>query len=66
MAAVFERVARTSPERAARAILRGVRRNARRVLIGADARLIDRVQRWLPSGYQALVVRAARRRAVAP
>jgi NAD(P)-dependent dehydrogenase (short-subunit alcohol dehydrogenase family) len=65
-AAEFVRLARTSPEAAAEAILRGVRRNARRVLIGADARRIDRMQRWLPARYQALVVRAARRGLVAP
>jgi NAD(P)-dependent dehydrogenase (short-subunit alcohol dehydrogenase family) len=64
--AVFARRARTSPEAAAEAILRGVRRNARRVLIGADARWIDRMQRWLPARYQALVVRAARRGPLAP
>ena len=65
-AAEFARFARTSPEAAAEAILRGVRRNARRVLIGADARRIDRMQRWLPARYQALVVRAARRGLLAP
>ncbi|MGH7806093.1 MAG: hypothetical protein ACREQJ_17220, partial [Candidatus Binatia bacterium] len=43
------------PEAAAKAILRGVRRNARRVLIGRDAYAIDFVQRLLPSGYQFLV-----------
>lgn len=62
MIADFERVARTSPERAARAILRGVRRDARRVLIGPDAFVIDRMQRWLPTAYQRLVVRLAARR----
>jgi NAD(P)-dependent dehydrogenase (short-subunit alcohol dehydrogenase family) len=65
-AAEFARRARTSPEAAARAILRGVRRNARRALIGADAVWIDRIQRWLPSGYQALLVRLARRSPLAP
>ena len=57
----FDRMARTMPEAAARAILRGVRRNARRVLIGADAYAIAALQRLLPTGYQALVVRQARR-----
>jgi hypothetical protein len=36
------------------------------VLIGADARAIDLVQRLTGAGYQALVVRAARRGRVAP
>ena len=57
----FERQFRTSPEDAAEAILRGVRRNRRRVLIGADARAIDLLQRVLPAGYQPLVVSAWRR-----
>jgi short-subunit dehydrogenase len=60
--AEFDRVARTSPEAAARKIVRGVRRNARRVLIGNDARLLDLVQRCFPSGYQRLLVAMARRR----
>ncbi len=58
----FDRVARTSPERAARAILDAVERDRRRVLIGADARVIDGVSR-LPAGwYQRLLVAGARRR----
>jgi butyryl-CoA dehydrogenase len=57
----FDEIARTTPEAAALAIVRGVRRNARRVLIGADARAIDLVQRATGAGYQALIVRAARR-----
>jgi len=61
MAARFAAIARTSAETAARAIVRGVRRNARRVLIGADARVIDRMQRLLPGTYHRIVVAAARR-----
>ena len=50
--AAFNSLLLTSPDRAARVILDGVRRNARRVLIGADARIIDAEQRLLPAGYQ--------------
>jgi Short-chain dehydrogenases of various substrate specificities len=57
----FGEVLRTSPERAARVILAGVRRNRRRVLIGADARFIDWLVRWLPAGHQRLVLAASRR-----
>jgi NAD(P)-dependent dehydrogenase (short-subunit alcohol dehydrogenase family) len=57
----FEEMARTAPEWAALRIVRGVQRNARRVLIGADAWAIDLVQRLTASGYQALTVAAARR-----
>jgi NAD(P)-dependent dehydrogenase (short-subunit alcohol dehydrogenase family) len=63
---LFDRMARTTAEAAARTILRGVKRNARRVLIGADARAISALQRLLPSGYQPLVVRLARRSPISP
>lgn len=51
----------TSPESAAEQILRGVRRNARRVLVGPDARRLDRMIRLLGAAYQPLVVRQARK-----
>jgi NAD(P)-dependent dehydrogenase (short-subunit alcohol dehydrogenase family) len=47
----FERLARTSPEKAAARILRGVDRCERRILIGADAYQIDVLQRLRPSSY---------------
>jgi NAD(P)-dependent dehydrogenase (short-subunit alcohol dehydrogenase family) len=62
----FDQVARTTPEWAALRIVRGVQRNARRVLIGADALAIDVVQRLSGAGYQALVVAAAKRGVAAP
>lgn len=52
---------RTTADEAAAAILRGVRRNARRVLIGGDARAIDLLQRLFPAGYQRLATALARR-----
>jgi NAD(P)-dependent dehydrogenase (short-subunit alcohol dehydrogenase family) len=66
MNARFDRLARTSADAAARAILRGVKRNARRVLIGPDARLIDWLQRLLPATYQRIIVRQARRSPIPP
>jgi butyryl-CoA dehydrogenase len=63
MADQFERMARTTPERAARVILEGVLRNRRRVLIGADARIIDWMQRLFPTGYQRVLTAVAKRRA---
>lgn len=54
----FEKLFRTSPEKAADTILAGVRRNARRVLIGGDAYAVDLMQRLLPTAYQLLVVKA--------
>ncbi|MGH8561344.1 MAG: SDR family NAD(P)-dependent oxidoreductase, partial [Nevskiales bacterium] len=56
MNARFDELARTTPEAAARTILRGEKRRARRVLIGPDAHVIDAVQRLLPASYQALLV----------
>ena len=56
----FEKVLRTSPEEAARVILDGVRKDARRVLIGPDARITDALQRLLPTGYQVVVRRAVK------
>lgn len=53
--AEFEKMFRTTPADAASTILNGVRRDARRVLIGADARFLDRLQRWFPTGYQRVV-----------
>jgi NAD(P)-dependent dehydrogenase (short-subunit alcohol dehydrogenase family) len=65
-AAEFDRIARTTPKAAAEKIVRGVKRNARRVLIGADAYAIDWMERALPTGYQRLVVAAARRSPIPP
>jgi len=57
----FDRVAITSPERAARLILVGVERDRRRVLVGPDATVIDLLSR-LPSGLsQGLMVAGGRR-----
>lgn len=56
----FELLLRTTPETAAKAILAGIRRDARRVLIGVDAHAGDRMQRLLPSMYQGLVTSAMR------
>ncbi|MCF2527185.1 hypothetical protein [Yinghuangia soli] len=55
MAEVSERVALTSTEGAARAILRGVSRNRARVYIGADAYAIDWAQRLLGVGVEPFV-----------
>jgi butyryl-CoA dehydrogenase len=58
----FDKVAMTSPTKAARQILAAVQKNQRRALIGPDAKLIDLISR-LPSGlYQRVLVRGARRR----
>ena len=54
--AEFEKMFRTTPEEAASTIIKGIRANKRRVLIGADAVAIDTMQRLLPTSYQRLMV----------
>jgi NAD(P)-dependent dehydrogenase (short-subunit alcohol dehydrogenase family) len=62
MLAEFDRMARTTADDAARAIVAGVCRGKRRILIGVDARVLSALQRLLPKGYQRLVEFGARRR----
>jgi NADP-dependent 3-hydroxy acid dehydrogenase YdfG len=50
----FDRMARTSPERAARIILDAVRQKQARVLVGADAKVLDFLVRLTGSWYQRL------------
>ncbi|MEC8878531.1 MAG: SDR family NAD(P)-dependent oxidoreductase [Pseudomonadota bacterium] len=52
----FETMFRTTPEEAAQTILKGVKGNKRRVLIGSDARAIDSMQRLMPTAYQRIMV----------
>ncbi|HUP92341.1 MAG TPA: SDR family NAD(P)-dependent oxidoreductase [Solimonas sp.] len=56
----FEKLLRTTAEEAASQILTGVRKNARRLLIGVDARAADGLQRLLPGSYQKLVTSGLR------
>lgn len=60
LAELFEKIARTSPEAAAKRILRGVRRNEAKVLVGPDAYGLDLMPRALGSGYQWLIQTAAK------
>ena len=48
------RLARTSPQKAARIILDAVRKNKARALVGPDAKVLDIVVRLTGSGYQRL------------
>jgi NADP-dependent 3-hydroxy acid dehydrogenase YdfG len=49
-----KKIAYTSPQKAARIILNGVRRNKARVLVGPDAKALDIIVRVTGSGYQRL------------
>jgi butyryl-CoA dehydrogenase len=55
----FDRVARTSPEKAAKQILQAVVDNKPRVLVGADAKRIDVIAKF-PALYRQGVVRGGR------
>ncbi len=54
----FEKMFRTTAEDAASIILKAVNKNARRVLVGFDAKVIDSFQRTLPTAYQAILTGA--------
>jgi short-subunit dehydrogenase len=54
----FAEVARTTPEAAAERIVQGILKDEKRILIGGDARFIDRVQRLLPASYWRIVARS--------
>jgi NADP-dependent 3-hydroxy acid dehydrogenase YdfG len=61
----FDRIALTSPQRAAKIIHDGVRRGRARVLVGPDAHLFDALARTMPTRYfevLALLERLARLR----
>jgi NAD(P)-dependent dehydrogenase (short-subunit alcohol dehydrogenase family) len=55
--ASFEQLARTSPEDAAERIVQGILRDEVRILIGGDARFLDRLQRLLPLRYWPILTR---------
>ena len=47
----FSSIARTTPEQAAKVIEKGMRKNTFRILIGADAKLVDILYKVLPTNY---------------
>jgi NAD(P)-dependent dehydrogenase (short-subunit alcohol dehydrogenase family) len=59
-AKMFARAALTSPEKAARVILRGVEKNRARILIGPDGRAMAAMPRLLGAGYAGLLAHAGR------
>jgi butyryl-CoA dehydrogenase len=58
----FDKIAITSPKKAARQILTAVERDRRRALIGPDAKLFDLMSRLPASIYQSVLIKGARRR----
>ena len=57
----FERLFMTTPEKAARQIVKAVQRNRRRALIGPDAKAIDLVSRLPAAVVQKVIIRGATR-----
>ncbi len=53
----FDRIARTTPAQAAKVIADGMEKGEPRILIGADAKLMDTVQRIIPRRYGVLMNR---------
>ncbi len=51
----FEKLLRLPPEEAASQIVRGLERRQRRILVGADARQIDFIQRLSPANYWSIL-----------
>ncbi|MEV6897831.1 SDR family NAD(P)-dependent oxidoreductase [Amycolatopsis sp. NPDC051372] len=60
VAAGFEKIALTTPKKAAETIIRGVERRSARILIGPDAYVIDAIPRVLGSAYQRPLATMAR------
>jgi len=53
----FEKLARTTAEQAAQQIINAVLKDKARLLVGNDAKIIDKIQRLLPSIYYSLMAR---------
>jgi butyryl-CoA dehydrogenase len=51
----FNKHAKTTAEQAADVILQGIAKNKRRILIGGDAKLLDRIVRWFPETYEKIL-----------
>jgi NADP-dependent 3-hydroxy acid dehydrogenase YdfG len=62
MAAQFEAMTMTSPDKAAQIIHRGVERGKARILVGPDAYLFDALARIAPTHYYGVIARLRARR----
>ncbi len=56
-AAFFDKVAKTTADQAADTIIEGIKKGRSRILIGNDARLLDKIQRFFPSSYGSIFAR---------
>ena len=53
----FDKLARTTPDQAARVIIKGIKANKPRILIGMDAHILDWLQRLMPASYGKILFR---------
>jgi len=60
MAARFDKIAGTTPEKAARTIVNAILKNKERQLVGADAVILDILTRLFPHGFAKLVGKTTR------
>jgi butyryl-CoA dehydrogenase len=51
----FDKMAPTTAAQAASIILDGVSKNKRRIVVGKDARIADRIARWFPNSYEKIL-----------
>ena len=54
---VFDRMAKTSSADAAARIIQGIQRKEKRVLVGKDAKFMDRIARLFPSNYEDTIMK---------
>lgn len=52
---LFDEMARTTPDQCAEIIVGGIERGDKRILVGADAVMLDRLQRTSPTGYPSVI-----------
>ncbi|MEL6252115.1 MAG: SDR family NAD(P)-dependent oxidoreductase [Bacteroidota bacterium] len=57
MISSFDKVAKTTPEKAAEIIIKGMSKGKKRILVGGDAWFLDKISRLFPQGYDAIVGR---------
>lgn len=53
----FDKLAKTTPEKAAEIIIKGLRKGKKKILVGGDAWFLDKVSRLFPQGYDVVVGR---------
>ena len=53
----FDKISKTTAAQAAAAIIEGMKKRRARVLIGSDARLLDRLQRYMPVIYNRIIAK---------